>query len=203
MNSANIITIIRIGCIPGVIVLLWLVDPESSNSYIYANVTDPQGLNRLYCFIAACLFVFAAITDYFDGYLARKYDMVTNLGKLLDPLADKLLVMSAMIMLVELGWLPAWMVIIIVGREISITALRSIASAEGIVMAADNLGKLKTAFQVTALSSLLIHYQINLGSILSVNPHTVGLVLFLIAFVFTIWSGADYFVKFLPLLKKK
>jgi CDP-diacylglycerol--glycerol-3-phosphate 3-phosphatidyltransferase len=202
-NVANIITIIRVFCIPAIIVLLLLVEPESSLSWLKPGLIQAAGWNQQYCFLAAFLFLFAAATDYLDGYIARKYDLVTNLGKLLDPLADKLLVMAAMIMLVEMAWLPGWMVVVIIGRELFITALRSIASSEGIVIAASQLGKFKTAFQVVALFFIILHYNLDVTSSTTFHPSSVGMILFIIAFIFTLWSGLDYLFKFWPQLIKK
>ncbi len=202
-NIANIITMIRIFCIPAIIVLLLLIEPEPGFSWLKPGLIQATGWNQQYCFIAAFLFLFASATDYLDGYLARKYDLVTNLGKLLDPLADKLLVMAAMIMLVELAWLPGWMVVVIIGRELFITALRGIATTEGIVIAASQLGKFKTAFQVIALSFVILHYNLDVVSGTTLHPSSVGMILFIIAFIFTVWSGLDYFLKFWPQLVKE
>lgn len=202
-NIANIITMSRILCIPVIVVLLMLVEHEKPVSWMNPEKITDTGWNQLYCLIAAFLFVFASVTDYVDGYLARKYNLVTDLGKLLDPLADKLLVMGAMIMLVELSWLPGWMVVVVIGRELFITALRSIASTEGIVIAASILGKFKTAFQVTALSFIILHYNIQFSSSTALHPYPIGMILFILAFIFTLWSGTDYFVKFWSLMVKK
>src|SRR5699024_217988 len=108
-------------------------------------------------FIATILFGIAAGTDWLDGYYARKYNLITNLGKFLDPLADKLLVSAALILLVELQLAPAWIVIIIISREFAVTVLRLVAAGEGIVLAASNMGKLKTVTQIMAVLLLLLH----------------------------------------------
>ena len=196
-NIANYLTLARIAVIPAFIVLLIMVEPETrDHSWFALEPAEPQGKNLLYCFIAALLFSLASITDYFDGYLARKYNITTNLGKLLDPLADKLLVIGAMIMLVELNRLPGWMALIVVTREIGITALRGIATEQGAVIAASKLGKFKTATQMPALIGLLLYYKIPLIITPPLNFFAVGMVLFTVAVVLTVWSGIDYFVKF-------
>jgi len=152
--------------------------------------------NRMNAFLAGILFSIAAITDYFDGYLARTRGLVTNLGKVMDPVADKLLVSSAFIMLASHGWVPAWMVCIIVGREIAITGLRNIIAGEGQDVSASWLGKYKTGFQIAAAIPLLIHYRF-----LGLNSHAIGMFFLWGALVFTLWSGADYFIKFRKLLQ--
>lgn len=152
--------------------------------------------NRLNAFLAGILFSIAAITDYFDGYLARTRGLVTNLGKVMDPVADKLLVSSAFIMLASHGWVPAWMVCIIVGREIAITGLRNIIAGEGQDVSASWLGKYKTGFQIAAAIPLLIHYRF-----LGLNSQAIGMFFLWGALVFTLWSGADYFIKFRKLLQ--
>ena len=195
-NIANYLTMARILAIPLFMVLLILVYPEDHQPHwLSLQPTEPQGHNLIFCLIAAVLFSLASITDYLDGYLARKYNLVTNLGKLLDPLADKLLVIGAMIMLVELNRLPGWMALIVITREIGITALRGIASEQGMVIAASQLGKYKTASQMPALVALLLYYKINLV-LFTFNFFAAGMVLFTVAVVLTVWSGLDYFLKF-------
>jgi CDP-diacylglycerol--glycerol-3-phosphate 3-phosphatidyltransferase len=109
-------------------------------------------------FLATLFFGMAFITDILDGFYARKYEAVTVLGKFLDPLADKILVCSTMIMLITLGRIPVWVVILIIARELAITGLRSIAVSEGVVIQASSLGKYKTIFQSTATLGLMLHY---------------------------------------------
>jgi len=130
-------------------------------------------------------------TDWIDGYLARKRGVVTSLGKFLDPLADKLLITTAFIMLIPLGRVPAWVVALIIGREIAVTGLRAIASDAGVVIAASRLGKLKTISQIVCLVPLMIHY-----SWFGFDFHMAGLILLAGAFFFTMWSGIDYFLGF-------
>ena len=140
--------------------------------------------------IALLIFAFASATDWLDGYYARKYNLVTNLGKFLDPMADKLLVSAAFILLVAMELAPAWVIIIIISREFAVTGLRLVAAGEGIVLAAGNLGKWKTLFQILAILALLLE---------NVPFESMGIpvasVLLYIALLFTIVSGVEYFVK--------
>ena len=136
-----------------------------------------------------------SLTDLLDGYLARKAGEVTRIGKLLDPLADKLLVMFAFVSLLALGRVPLWgvpLVAAILARETAVTSLRAMASAEGVVLQASQLGKWKMGFQIAALTGLLIHY-----SWLGLPVHALGLALLIIATVLTVWSGYDYFAAYL------
>src|SRR5262245_17790137 len=140
--------------------------------------------------LATGLFFFACLTDYWDGQLARKYSLTTTLGKFLDPLADKLLVVAILIMLVAMDReprLPGWLVVIIVGREMAITGLRGIASGEGIVIPAEELGKYKMVFQMFALHGLLLHY-----TYVSIDFHLAGMYFLWISTVVSIWSGSVY-----------
>lgn len=181
------LTFARIACIP-VLVLTLLTDSKSSS------------------LIAAMIFSVACVTDWLDGYLARRLDLVTVMGKFLDPLADKLIVMAALIMMIPLGRVPAWAVFLLIAREVVVTGLRSVASSEGVVIAASNLGKYKTIFQMVAIIGLLLHYEycwfFGLDfSLLCANFHNVGMFFFYIALFLTLWSGADYLVKFFRVLE--
>src|SRR5512134_553441 len=177
-NLPNILTLMRIAAIP---VLAYILTSPSRNAG----------------FLAALLFAVASVTDWLDGYLARKMKIVTVFGKFLDPIADKLIVMAALIMIIPYDRVPAWMVLVILGREIIITGLRGIASSEGIVISASDLGKFKTIFQIVAIIGLLLHYDypwffsVN-HPLLLVNMHNVGMFYLWIAFVITVWSGIDY-----------
>jgi CDP-diacylglycerol--glycerol-3-phosphate 3-phosphatidyltransferase len=152
--------------------------------------------NRVCTFIAALLFSAAAITDYLDGYIARTRGLVSTLGKVMDPVADKLLVSSAFIMLTSLGWVPPWVVCIIIGREIAVTGLRNIIAERGEDVSASNLGKYKTGFQIAAIIPLMIHFPF-----FGLNPQAIGAFFLWGALGFTVWSGADYFFKFRRLLQ--
>jgi len=158
-------------------------------------------------FWAAAVFAIASITDWFDGYLARRMNIVTVFGKFLDPIADKLIVMAAMIMILPFGRVPAWMVLVILGREIVITGLRGIASSEGIVIPASELGKFKTIFQIVAILGLLLHYDYYWffgiqHPLLQVSMHNVGMFYLWIATLLTIWSGIDYLARFVKIFTR-
>ena len=172
-NHPNGLTLIRVACIP----LILAVFSFPSSAFM--------------CFTAALLFSFAAATDYLDGFLARRQGKVTFLGKAMDPVADKLLTSSAFIMLAAHGWAPAWVVCVIIGRELAVTGLRSVIAGKGVDISASRLGKLKTGFQIAAIIPLMIHYPV-----LGVDFDSIGRVLLWAALIFTMWSGTDYFIKF-------
>lgn len=187
-NLPNILTMMRIAAIPLMAVLLM-------------SPSQPAG------FWAAAVFAIASITDWLDGYLARRMGIVTVFGKFLDPIADKLIVMAALIMILPFGRVPAWMVLIILGREIIITGLRGIASSEGIVIQASDLGKFKTIFQIVAILGLLLHYDYNWffgisHQLLQVNMHNVGMFYLWIATLLTVWSGIDYLARFVKVITR-
>lgn len=147
-------------------------------------------------FLAAAVFILAASTDGLDGYLARKRKEVTKLGKFMDPLADKLLVSAALISLVELRQISAWVAFIIIGREFAVTGLRAIVAAEGVVISASKLGKAKTVSQIVAIVLLFIHdFPFDMWTI------PLGKIAMGVAVFFTIWSGLDYFRKARHILK--
>jgi CDP-diacylglycerol--glycerol-3-phosphate 3-phosphatidyltransferase len=147
--------------------------------------------NRFLALVSALVFSAAAVTDYLDGFMARRQGKITFIGKVMDPVADKLLNSSAFIMLAAHGWVPAWMVCVIIGRELAVTGLRSVSAGKGIDVSASRLGKLKTGFQVAAIIPLMIHYPF-----LGLDPQAIGQVLLYLALAFTVWSGVDYFIKF-------
>ena len=154
--------------------------------------TDNLSLEIFTRLIATVIFVGAAITDYFDGKIARKYNMITNLGKLIDPLADKLLVISAMVVFTKYDRLSLWIVLVIIFRELLITGLRSIVAAEGVVIAAETLGKWKTTTQMIALTIM----------ILLPTSGIVNNILMIIPLVLTIQSGVKYVMKSKEILIK-
>ncbi|WP_102271391.1 CDP-diacylglycerol--glycerol-3-phosphate 3-phosphatidyltransferase [Cytobacillus massiliigabonensis] len=183
MNLPNKITISRIFLIP--LFLIVMLVPFSWGELSLLGATLP--VTHL---VGALIFIVASATDWVDGHFARKYNLVTNLGKFLDPLADKLLVSAALIVLVELGYAPSWIVIIIISREFAVTGLRLILAGGGEVVAANQLGKIKTWTQIVAISALLLHNII--FEMISIPFDDIAL---WIALVFTIWSGWDYFAK--------
>lgn len=150
------------------------------------------GASTTVSLVAFALFLSAALTDLADGYLARKYQAETVLGKLMDPLADKVLVTVALVMLIPLGRIPAWVTFLILAREMIITGLRALAAASGLVIAASSLGKLKSIVQLTALCVLLFP----LGVLPIPYLHQLGQILLYVALALTIWSGIDYFYRF-------
>jgi CDP-diacylglycerol---glycerol-3-phosphate 3-phosphatidyltransferase len=158
---------------------------------------------RFLSFVAALVFALASLTDFFDGYLARRMNLVTALGEFLDPLADKLLVGVALIMMIQLERVAPWIVALIVGREILVMSLRMVAAREQIVIETTKIAKYKTGFQIAAVIGLLLHYSYRIGSGPSsfmLDFHALGTWLLYIALVITLWSGADYFYKFIKLV---
>lgn len=172
-NLPNTITLLRLAVIP--VLFLLLLAP-----------------GRVLSMVIAVLFIIASITDLIDGYVARKYNIVTTMGKFLDPVADKLVVTTAMIMMIPIGRIPAWIVAIIIMRDLLVDGLRSIASADGLVIDASRLGKQKTLCQIIAVSALLIHYD----TVFGIDAHAVGIAVLYLALALTVWSGGDYFLKF-------
>ncbi|HUI24694.1 MAG TPA: CDP-diacylglycerol--glycerol-3-phosphate 3-phosphatidyltransferase [Candidatus Kryptonia bacterium] len=170
----NLLTLFRITLIP---LLVWLLIEPSRSAAVLATLT----------FFLACL------SDFFDGYLARRHGLTTRLGKFLDPLADKLIVMAALVMLASIDRHPrvsGWMVVIVVGRELAVTGLRAIASGENIVLGAEELGKYKMIFQMFALHGLLLHYPF-----LGIDFFAGGLYFLWISLVISVWSGVDYHIR--------
>ena len=177
MNLPNKLTILRVIMIPFFVVFLML----------------ENGANTTYRYIAAALFIIASLTDLLDGKIARKYNLVTNFGKFMDPLADKLLVCSALICMIELGQLPAWMVIIIISREFIISGFRLVASDNGVVIAASYWGKFKTTFQMIGVVLLIL----NIPALSMVTDIVIW-----IAVALTVISLVDYIVKNAGVLKE-
>ncbi len=175
MNLPNKLTVLRVIMIPFFVVTLML----------------DGGMNQTYRYIAAAIFVIASFTDFLDGNIARKYGLVTNFGKFMDPLADKLLVCSALICLIELGQLPAWMVLIIISREFIISGFRLVASDNGVVIAASYWGKWKTVFQMISVVLLIINIEV-LSMVTNIAVW--------IALALTVISLVDYIVKNINIL---
>jgi len=183
----NIITYLRIAAIPAVLFVM-------------------QSDSRRNAFIAAMVFALASVTDFLDGYLARRMNLISFIGKFLDPLADKLIVTGCLLMLLHLGRVSPWVVFVILAREIIITTLRTLAMGEGTVIAARDLGKQKTAFQMVGTWALMVHYDYPLLDIFFDEPvsfHRMGTMFLYISVVFSILSAGDYFVGFVKGLRDK
>jgi CDP-diacylglycerol--glycerol-3-phosphate 3-phosphatidyltransferase len=171
-NLPNALTLLRIFLVPFLVVVL---------------LTKFEGRE----FVGLAIFLLAAITDFFDGWVARRRNQITRLGALLDPIADKLLMSAAFISLVEIDpvHVPAWMVVIIIGREFAVSGLRSIAAQQGLTIAASPLGKGKMITQVIAISLLILGYQLG-------QFRQIGTVALWAVMLFALASGVDYFIKF-------
>lgn len=180
MNLANKITILRVLMIPVFLIVL-------------LNTTyDPQ-ISR---YVAVFIFVLASLTDALDGYIARSRNMITNLGKFMDPLADKLLVAAALISMVQLQDLKAWVVILIISREFIVTGLRVIAASDNVVIAASAWGKIKTITQMIMIIFLLMGFKTDI-------LQDIGKLLVLLSVFFTVVSGVDYLIKNIDVFKEK
>ncbi len=180
LTVPNIVTLFRIGLVPVLVILLLFNGPLAG-------------------WLAAGAFLIATISDYLDGYIARNYGSGSVLGTFLDPLADKLLISAALIMLAGMPRtprVPAWMVVVIVGREIMVTALRAVAATQGVVLGAEELGKYKLTLQAMALVPLLIHY-----THWHIDFFAAGMFLLWISMAVSIWSGAEYYVKLMWILR--
>lgn len=179
LNIADKITLSRVAVVPLLIVLLYMP-------------------GRIVCLLAMILFILACLTDMIDGIVARKFNLVSSFGKFLDPLADKILISSVLIMLVHLrdaagnSWVPAWVVVVIIGRELMVTGLRAMAVEQGSVMAADRYGKLKTILQIVAICPIMLHYPW-----FGLDIAALGRVLLYLALAMTVFSGGNYLYTFL------
>jgi CDP-diacylglycerol--glycerol-3-phosphate 3-phosphatidyltransferase len=168
INFPTWLTISRIGITPVIIALLYFP-------------------NRVFCLVATVLYLIASASDFFDGHIARNTRQVTSIGKFLDPLADKILNWSLWVMFAQLGWVQAWIVIVIVCRELVVTGLRAIVAEDGYAMGADRFGKLKTVLQGAALAPLTLHYEW-----FGINLLPLGEVLLYFALALTVFSGVNY-----------
>ncbi len=174
LTGPNLITLFRIATVPVLIYLLMFTGPLASA-------------------LAAGLFLLATLSDFLDGYVARSWGSDSTLGKFLDPMADKLVVSAALIMLCGMARVPrvpAWIVVVLVAREIMVTGLRAVAAAEGIVVAAADLGKYKMVLQALAVEGLLIHY-----TYWHVDFFAGGMFMLWLTLAISIWSGLEYYVK--------
>ncbi|HSY42039.1 MAG TPA: CDP-diacylglycerol--glycerol-3-phosphate 3-phosphatidyltransferase [Polyangia bacterium] len=178
-NAPNLVTMSRVALIPLVLIFI-------------------DNFSPLRSFIASLLYLVAAAGDALDGYLARSRGQVSMLGKFLDPLADKLLVTAVLVFMVELSRVPAWVVVVIVGRDLTINGLRSIASAQGLVISASVGGKIKTGLQLVAIMMLMIYFRYPvLGSGITVDYHRAGLIVLYVSMVVSVLSAAQYLRDFL------
>jgi CDP-diacylglycerol--glycerol-3-phosphate 3-phosphatidyltransferase len=184
----NKLTLLRIACTPVMVLLLFFL----------ARIGSAEGYAKSLSFFAAFLFGLASVTDLLDGFLARRRKMVTNFGKHFDPLADKLLVSATLIMLIPLGRVEAWMVLVVVGREIAVTGLRGIASSEGLILTPTEMSKKKMVFQIVAILGLLLHYKY-----FDIDFHGIGMFFMWLAVAVTLWSGIMYFRKFWYVLDRE
>jgi len=188
INLPNLLTFLRIALIP---VVLWFI-----------SVGTPKA-----AFWAALVYGVTAVTDFLDGWLARRRGLVSVLGKFLDPLADKLLVMAVLVWMVALGTVPAWAVVLLLARELSITSLRVIAMTEGVVIAAGQGGKDKTALQMVALLCLIVHHPYELdfgfGEPFVADFNLVGLYLLYLSLIFAFTSAGEYMKLFVEAVEKK
>jgi CDP-diacylglycerol--glycerol-3-phosphate 3-phosphatidyltransferase len=182
-NLPNALSLFRIALIP--LILYFLSDSGRGASAI-----------------AGALFFIASLSDFFDGYLARRAGTITTLGKYLDPLADKLIVATALIMLVGMvrePRVPTWLVALIIGRELEVTGLRAIAASEGLVLGAEELGKYKMIFQTFALHGLIIHYTYG-PSFFRIDFHAAGMVFLWVSTLVGLWSAVDYHIRVISAL---
>src|SRR5216684_6215637 len=182
LSTPNLVTLFRIAMAP---ILVWLLMDSGPGAAAAATG----------------VFFIATVSDYFDGYLARSYNSVSTLGKFLDPMADKLVVMTALIMLTGMARMPhvpAWMVVVLVCRETLVTGLRAVAAAEGLIVGAEELGKYKMALQAIAIHGLLIHY-----TYMHVDFFAAGMFILWLAMGVSVWSGVDYYVRVVRALTPK
>lgn len=190
LNLPNTLTVLRLALVPVVVALL--------NPLSLVPPTTGEAL------AATVLFMAAFATDWLDGYIARKYNLITPLGEFLDPLADKIIILCPLVALIPHGWAPAWVVSLLMFREIAVTGLRAIAAERGMRINSTTSGRSKTVYQFAAVSFLLLHYRFSelWGDksplpVPDVNFHAIGLVFLYIATVFTFYSGVRYFVAFI------
>lgn len=172
LNLPNRITLVRIFLVPLIVVLL--IWPSATTSVI-----------------AALIFMLASFTDWLDGYLARSTQQITTLGKLLDPVADKLLLVAALIPLVEMERVPAWMAVIMIGRELAVTGIRGISASQQLIIQAGMTGKYKMFFQIVAITALILNYRVAF-----LDLHLLGMVFLWVSMILSLISAVEYFLHF-------
>ena len=185
-TPANIVTCVRVVLVP-----LWLLIAEIARS------AGALGTGGALAWASFVLYVFISLTDKLDGYLARSRGEVTDFGKFLDPIADKLSVVTAFLYLLELGLVPSWAVLIVVAREFIISGLRMVVASKGVVVAASDLGKWKTATTMVSICAYLLSVTVPVGDFANIC-RLVGLGSLIAALILTAWSGIDYLVKCWP-----
>jgi len=187
LNIPNLVTYGRIAVIPLIMLLMMSQGPHREHS-----------TNVILSLVAAFFFILAGISDLVDGHFARKYGMVSLMGKFVDPLADKLIHLAVMILMIPMGRLPAWLVVVLVSREMLISGLRAVAIGEGVEIPADRLGKKKTAWLNCGLSGLLIWYPI-----FGVSSYTFGWFCMVMGTIYSLISGGNYIWHFYRSLKNQ
>ncbi len=173
--APNLLTMGRIVLVPPIVVLLFFPGKLASAA-------------------AAFIFIIASITDFFDGFVARKFGVESSFGKLMDPIADKVLVTSTLIMLIALDRVAAWIVAVIISREVAVSALRAVSQKWDTTLSPSPIGKTKAVMQFVAIVPLMIHYKYKI--FFEIDFHLIGTALIYIAMILTVWSGVDYFYKF-------
>ena len=185
-TPANVVTLVRIVLMP-----VWLLVAEA------ARIDEALGEGSAVAWTSFILFAAIALTDKLDGYLARSRGQITTFGKFLDPIADKLCVTCALLYLLELDLVPSWAVLVVLAREFIVSGLRMVVASEGVVIAASNLGKWKTATTMFAIGGYLLSVTLPLGST-AITLQMLSHALMAIAVILTFWSGADYLIKSWP-----
>ena len=189
LNLPNRLTLLRVCMIPFIIVIPMISSLKANILFGGVNLSD---------LIVLIIFIIASFTDFLDGYIARKNNIVTDFGKFMDPLADKLLVFSAFVVLMELGRIPGWIVMIIIAREFLVMGIRVLAAGNQVVIAASMLGKLKTNSQMLAVIILLLNnypFTLIAGLNYGDGQNIIGTAILYLAAILTVVSGVDYFIK--------
>lgn len=191
-NVPNMISYVRILLIPALAILIGLMHPELG-----------KDANWTYAAWATIIFSLAGVSDLVDGYYARKYKAVSTMGKFIDPMADKLIHMTAMIMLIPLGRLPAWVVVVLLFREIFITGVRAVAAGEGLIIPAADAGKMKTVWLNFGLGGMIYFYPILAGTRWEVNIYGTAVLCMVLGFLFSVISAIMYTTQFIKVINKR